>query len=89
MLLAYSLVFLLRHLICFSMDLLNDSFYNVLVTRYDEVSKPFESRWFVSVDSFSVWLKTIDLQHSEVTIRDIEEINFDAAVSPRWFRFGD
>ena len=71
------------------MDLLKDSYYNILVTRYDEDSKPSESRWMVSMDAISAWLHSVDLQHSEVTIRDIEVINFDIAVSPRWFKYGD
>lgn len=71
------------------MHLLKDSYYNILVTRYDEDSKPFESRWMVSMDAFPAWLHSVDLQHSEVTIRDIENINFDTAVSPRWFKYGD
>lgn len=72
------------------MDLLKDSYFNILVTRYDDDSKPSESRWMVSVDSLSDWLRLVDyLKHCEVTIRDIEEIHFDTAVSPRWFKFGD
>lgn len=71
------------------MDLLKDSYYNILVTRYDEDSKPSESRWMVSMGALSAWLHSVDLQHSEVTIRDIEDINFDTAVSPRWFKYGD
>lgn len=71
------------------MDLLIDSFYNVLVTRYDDDSVPSESRWFVAVNYFNDWLHSVDLKHSEVTIRDLEDIHFDSAVSPRWFKFGD
>ena len=71
------------------MDLLKDSYYNILVTRYDEDSKPSDSRWMVSMNAFPAWLHSIDLQYSEVTIRDIEDINFDTAVSPRWFKYGD
>lgn len=71
------------------MDFLKDSYYNILVTRYDGDSKPSDSRWMVSVDALSVWLHSVDLQHSEVVIRDIEDIYFDTAVSPRWFKFGD
>ena len=71
------------------MDLLKDSYYNVLVTRYDDDSVPSESRWFVAVNRFNDWLHLIDLKHSEVTIRDIEVIHFGTRVSPRCFKFGD
>lgn len=51
-------------------------FYNVLVTSYDDESYPQETRFMVSVDSFSSWLKDIDLKESEITICDIETISF-------------
>lgn len=71
------------------MDLLKDSYYNVLVTRYDDDCVPSESRWFVAVNRFNDWLRSVDLKHSEVTIRDIEDIQFGSSVSPRWFKYGD
>jgi hypothetical protein len=82
-------VFPLPPLIFSSMNLFKDFYYNILVTRYDEDSKPCESRWMVFHDSLSLWLSQLDLHISEVTIRDIEVINFDTAVFPRWFKFGD
>lgn len=71
------------------MDLLKDSYYNVLVTRYDDDFVSSESRWFVAVNRFNDWLHSIDFKYSEVIIRDIEDIHFGSTVSPRWFKFGD
>lgn len=89
--LAYLLVFLLRHLIFSDMTLHKNSYYNVLVSRYgDDDGEVVEFKWMVSVDAFSSWLKTIDLQCCEVTIRDIEVIGFDSVITPpRWFKYGD
>lgn len=91
MLLAYSLVFLLRLLMFSSMTLFKNTYYNILVSRYgNDDGGVVEFRWFVSVDALPAWLYTIDLQCCEVTIRDIENIHFDSAIAPpRWFKFGD
>lgn len=64
-------------------------YYNVLVTRYDDECIPHETRFMVSVDSFSSWLKGTDLKHSEVSIRDIETISFQCPLFPSWFKYGD
>ena len=68
------------------MTLHKNLYYNVLVSRYgNDDGEVVEFRWMVSVDAFTSWLKTIDLQRCEVTIRDIEVIGFDCVLlrSPR------
>ena len=88
--LAYSLVFLLRHLMFSDMTLRINSYYNVLVSRYgNDDEDVVEFRWMVSVDAFSSWLKTIDFKCCEVVIRDIQVISFDSDFTPpRWFKYG-
>lgn len=68
----------------------NTYYYNVLVSRYgNDDGEVVEFRWMVSVEAFSSWLKTVDLQRCEVTIRDIEDIGFDSDITPpRWFKYG-
>ena len=58
------------------MTLHKNSYYNVLVSRYgNDDGKVVEFRWKVSIDAFPSWLKSIDLQRCEVTIRDIEGLS--------------
>lgn len=83
--LAYLQVFLLRLLIFFDMELHKHSYYNVLVSKFGD-EDIVEFRWLVSIDAFPSWIKSIDLDSSEVLIRDIEVVGFDSCITPpRWF----
>lgn len=73
------------------MTLRSNKYYNILVSRYgNDDGKVVESRWYVSIDSLSDWLSSIDFHCCEVLIRDIESIQFDSAITPpSLFCYGD
>ena len=69
--------------------MVTSDFYNVLVTYYDDDCDSHDVRYMVSVDSFSCWLKSVNLKHSEVNIRDIETLSFQCPLIPSWFKYCD